>query len=144
MLDSSFRAICDQPSRLIGFAAKFIGSPITKLILTGRGKVSVWRQASNAATQAHIPAIEIAFGDTFRETSHVVADCAHFRFRVAIGRRSTTFAAEFVHRRRNPQQDSWAMTTEQLGKSVAQFIATQVRSSLAHHAFIRDDAERCL
>jgi hypothetical protein len=38
--------------------------------------------------QAHMPAIEIAFGETFREASHAVDDCAHFRLRVAIGRRS--------------------------------------------------------
>jgi hypothetical protein len=41
---------------------------------------------------AHIPAIEIAFGDTFREASQIVTDCAHFRFRVAMGRRSIAFA----------------------------------------------------
>ena len=36
-LDSRLRAICDQPSRLFGVAAKFRGSPIINLILTGRG-----------------------------------------------------------------------------------------------------------
>src|ERR1041384_2827457 len=41
---------------------------------------------------AHIPAIEIAFGDTFGEASHIVADWAHFRFRVAMGLRSILFA----------------------------------------------------
>jgi hypothetical protein len=50
--------------------------------------------AKTTAIHAHMPAIEIAFGDTFREASHVVADCAHFRFRVAIGRRSIAFAAD--------------------------------------------------
>src|SRR5512132_2799986 len=44
--------------------------------------------ARPAAIHAHIPAMEIAFGDTFRAASQAVADCAHFRFRVAIGRRS--------------------------------------------------------
>jgi hypothetical protein len=38
--------------------------------------------------QAHMPAIEIAFGETLREASQAVDDCAHFRLRVAIGRRS--------------------------------------------------------
>jgi hypothetical protein len=38
--------------------------------------------------QAHMPAIEIAFGETFRDASQAVAPCAHFRLRVAIGRRS--------------------------------------------------------
>src|SRR5205823_8245975 len=37
---------------------------------------------------AHIPAIEIALGETLREASQAVASCAHFRLRVAIGRRS--------------------------------------------------------
>jgi endonuclease III len=37
--------------------------------------------------------MEIAFGETFRETSQAVADCAHFRLRVAIGRRSMCSAA---------------------------------------------------
>src|SRR4029077_13792284 len=41
-----------------------------------------------ATIQAHMPAIEIAFGETFRAASHAVAACAHFRLRVAIGRRS--------------------------------------------------------
>jgi hypothetical protein len=48
--------------------------------------------------------MEIALGDTFREASHVVAACAHFRFRVAIGRRSIvgaadSFIAERIHSR---------------------------------------------
>src|SRR6266481_399844 len=60
--------------------------------------------AKPAAIEAHMPAIEIAFGDTFREASHVVADCAHFRFRVAIGRRSIAFTddsfiADAIHSR---------------------------------------------
>jgi len=38
--------------------------------------------------QAHIPAIEIALGETFSEASQAVDDWAHFRLRVAIGRRS--------------------------------------------------------
>jgi hypothetical protein len=38
--------------------------------------------------QAHMPAIEIPFGETFRAASHAVAACAHLRLRVAIGRRS--------------------------------------------------------
>jgi hypothetical protein len=50
--------------------------------------------AKPAAIQAHIPAMEIAFGDTFGEASQAVADCAHFRFRVAMGRRSIAFAAD--------------------------------------------------
>jgi hypothetical protein len=50
--------------------------------------------AKPAAIHAHIPAIEIAFGDTFREASHAVAARAHFRFRVAMGRRSIAFAAD--------------------------------------------------
>jgi hypothetical protein len=37
---------------------------------------------------AHMPATEIASGETFREASQAVDDCAHFRLRVAIGRRS--------------------------------------------------------
>jgi hypothetical protein len=36
--------------------------------------------ARPAAIHAHIPAIEIAFGDTFREASHAVAPCAIFDF----------------------------------------------------------------
>src|SRR5438093_840363 len=43
---------------------------------------------------ANIPAIEIAFGETFRAASQAVAACAHFRLRVAIGRRSSTSAAD--------------------------------------------------
>jgi len=43
---------------------------------------------------AHIPAIEIAFGETLRAASHAVAACAHFRFRVAIGRRSPSSAVD--------------------------------------------------
>ena len=39
----------------------------------------------------NMPAIEIAFGDTLREASDAVAACAHFRFRVAMGRRSIAF-----------------------------------------------------
>ena len=35
-----------------------------------------------------MPATEIAFGETFREASQAVDDCAHFRLRVAMGRRS--------------------------------------------------------
>src|SRR4051812_12218655 len=50
--------------------------------------------AMPAAIHAHIPAIEIVFGETLRSASQVVADCAHFRFRVAIGRRSIAFAAD--------------------------------------------------
>src|SRR6201997_2158617 len=49
-----------------------------------------------AAIHAHMPAIEIVFGDTFCAASHVVADRAHFRFRVAMGRRSIAFAADSV------------------------------------------------
>ena len=41
-----------------------------------------------------MPAIEIAFGETCRAASHAVAACAHFRFRVAIGRRSISSAAD--------------------------------------------------
>ncbi len=44
------------------------------------------------AMQAHMPAIEIALGETFRDASHAVAACAHFRLRVAIGRRSIALA----------------------------------------------------
>src|SRR5213593_4189666 len=43
---------------------------------------------------ANIPAIEIAFGEIFRAASQAVAACAHFRFRVAIGRRSISSAAD--------------------------------------------------
>src|SRR5262245_21345569 len=50
--------------------------------------------ARPATIQEHIPAIEIAFGDTLRAASQAVADCAHFRFRVAMGRRSIVFAAD--------------------------------------------------
>jgi len=51
-----------------------------------------------------MPAIEIAFGDTFREASHAVAACAYFGFRVAIGRRSIAFTddsfiADAIHSR---------------------------------------------
>jgi hypothetical protein len=38
--------------------------------------------------------MEIAFGDTFREASQAVPDCAHFRFRVALGRRLIAFVAD--------------------------------------------------
>src|SRR5439155_13572950 len=60
--------------------------------------------AMPAAIHAHIPAIEIAFGDTFLEANHAVAACAHFRFRVAIGRRSIvcapdSFIADAIHSR---------------------------------------------
>ena len=60
--------------------------------------------AKPATMHAHMPAIEIAFGDTFREASQAVADCAHLRFRVAIGRRSIAFAddsfiADAIHSR---------------------------------------------
>src|SRR5436190_12008466 len=44
--------------------------------------------------QAHMPAIEIAFGETFRDASQTVTACAHFRLRVAIGRRSISSAAD--------------------------------------------------
>src|SRR5690242_980209 len=47
-----------------------------------------------ATMHADMPAIEIAFGETFRAASHAVASCAHFRFRVAIGRRSPSSAAD--------------------------------------------------
>src|SRR5580765_2946296 len=47
--------------------------------------------ARPAAIHAHIPAIEIAFGDTFRAASPAVANCAHFRFGVLMGRRSIAF-----------------------------------------------------
>src|SRR5438876_3040365 len=50
--------------------------------------------ANPATKHAHMPAIEIAFGETFRAASHAVASCAHFRFRVAIGRRSPSSAAD--------------------------------------------------
>src|SRR5436189_1144181 len=43
---------------------------------------------------AHMPTIEIAFGETFRAASQAVAVCAHFRLRVAMGRRSPSSAAE--------------------------------------------------
>jgi hypothetical protein len=52
--------------------------------------------ATPATIHAHIPAIEMAFGDTFREASQDVADCAHFRFRVAMGRRSIAFVDSFI------------------------------------------------
>jgi hypothetical protein len=41
-----------------------------------------------------MPAIEMASGDTFRDASHMVAACAHLRFRVAIGRRSIACAED--------------------------------------------------
>ena len=41
-----------------------------------------------ATMHVDIPAIEIALGETFREASQAVDDWAHFRLRVAIGRRS--------------------------------------------------------
>jgi hypothetical protein len=47
-----------------------------------------------ATIQAHMPAIEIVFGETFRVASHAVAACAHFRLRVAIGRRSIVILSE--------------------------------------------------
>src|SRR6266436_3853226 len=58
---------------------------------------------------AHMPAIEITFGETFREASHVVADCAHLRFRVAIGRRSIacgtdSFIADAIHSRNQEER----------------------------------------
>src|SRR2546429_9930899 len=43
---------------------------------------------------AHMPTIEIAFGETFRAASQAVAVCAHFRLRVAMGRRSPSSAAD--------------------------------------------------
>jgi hypothetical protein len=44
-----------------------------------------------------IPAIEIALGETFREASQAVDDWAHFRLRVAIGRRSMcSVAGSFI------------------------------------------------
>src|SRR5437762_6958039 len=46
-----------------------------------------------ATMQAHMPAIEIAFGETFRAASQAVAAWAHFRSRVAIGRRSIASTA---------------------------------------------------
>src|SRR5213075_1243781 len=42
----------------------------------------------------HMPTIEIAFGETFRAASQAVAVCAHFRLRVAMGRRSPSSAAD--------------------------------------------------
>ncbi len=92
---------------------------------------------------AHMPAIEIAFGDTFREASQVVADCAHFLFRVAIGRRSIAFAddsfiVDAIHSRtenRSPENNS---------EDRRAVIAKQMRSLLAQRAFLRDDAETCL
>src|SRR5947208_11677417 len=51
-------------------------------------------RAMPATMHADMPAIEIAFGETFRAASHAVASCAHFRFRVAIGRRSPGSAAD--------------------------------------------------
>src|SRR5258708_12012116 len=45
-------------------------------------------RAMPATMHVDIPAIEIALGETFREASQAVDDCAHFRLRVAIGRRS--------------------------------------------------------
>jgi len=64
----------------------------------------VMPSAKAAAIQAHIPAIEIAFGNTFRQTSHVVADCARFRFRVAIGRRTIAFTYDLFIADENPWQ----------------------------------------
>src|SRR5206468_12577485 len=46
---------------------------------------------------AHMPATEIALGETFREASQAVASCAHFRSRVAMGRRSMcSVAGSFI------------------------------------------------
>jgi hypothetical protein len=64
----------------------------------------VMPSAKAAAIQSHIPAIEIAFGDTFCETNHVIADCVHFRSRVAIGRRSIAFTDNSSIAGRNPWQ----------------------------------------
>src|SRR6266498_3260927 len=50
--------------------------------------IEVTPRAMPATMHAHIPAIEIAFGETFREASQAVVACAHFRLRVAIGRRA--------------------------------------------------------
>jgi hypothetical protein len=66
--------------------------------------IEVRPSAKPAAIHAHIPAIDIAFGDTFRDASQAVAACAHFLFRVAIGRRSIVFAddpfiADAIHSR---------------------------------------------
>src|SRR5437762_8662788 len=43
---------------------------------------------------AHMPTIEIAFGETFRADSQAFADCAHFQLRVTMGRRTPSSAAE--------------------------------------------------
>src|SRR4029077_502934 len=56
-------------------------------------EIDVRPSAIPPTMQAHMPAIEIAFGETFRAASHAVASCAHFRFLVAIGRRSPDSAA---------------------------------------------------
>src|SRR6476620_8494045 len=90
--------------------------------------------ARPAAIHAHMPAIEIAFGETFREVSHAVAACAHFRFRVAMGRRSIAFAvvsfmADAIHK--GLMSDA-QMTTR--GERHA-FVATRMRSPLEHRAF---------
>src|SRR5262245_40473926 len=98
--------------------------------------------ARPATIHTHMPAIEIAFGDTFRDASHAVAACAHFRFRVAMGRRSIAFVADSViadaiHsrvERRWPDQHSVSVGTRR----------NRMRSPLAQHAFLRDDAEPCL
>src|SRR6266550_8303497 len=55
--------------------------------------IEVMPRAMPATMQAHMPAIEIAFGETFREASQAVDACAHLRLRVAIGRRSMCSAA---------------------------------------------------
>jgi hypothetical protein len=46
--------------------------------------------------QPHMPAIEIAFGETFREASQSVAAWAHFRVRVAMA--IDEFRNWFLHR----------------------------------------------
>jgi hypothetical protein len=87
------------------FAVSRSCAPNAAISQKTRFDVTEVRPSTNpAAIHAHIPAIEIAFGDTFCETNHVVADCAHFRFRVAIGRRSIafiddSFIADEIHSR---------------------------------------------
>jgi len=92
---------------------------------------------------ANIPAIEIAFGDTFREASHIVADCAHFLFRVAIGRRSIPFAADSFIARAIHSRVKAQWPDHNLGERRA-FHRDTNTLALAHHAFLRDDAETCL
>src|SRR5205823_355816 len=75
---------------------------------------------------AHMPAIEIPFGETRRAASQAVAAWAHFRFRVAMGRRSIVHAithAEHDNREHAiAERFDSASPSSPLGKCFSKFI----------------------